>query len=36
MQEIVDELFQYQAGADKDAPPFMTAYQSNEAEEFIR
>ena len=34
--EIAEELFQYRAGTDKDAPPLMTAYQSKEAEDFIR
>jgi formate dehydrogenase subunit beta len=36
MAEIVAELFQYQAGTDKDAPPLMAAYESKEAEELIR
>jgi formate dehydrogenase subunit beta len=36
MEEIVDELFQYKAGTDKDAPPLMAAYESEEAEDFIR
>ena len=36
MEEIVDELFQYKAGTDKDTPPLMAAYESEEAEDFIR
>ncbi len=36
MEEIVQELFQYQAGTDKDAPPLMAAYESREAEDLIR
>jgi formate dehydrogenase subunit beta len=36
MEEIVDELFQYKAGTDKDAPPLMAAYESKEAEDLIR
>jgi len=36
MAEIVDELFHYKAGTDKDAPPLMTAYEPEEAEDFIR
>ncbi len=36
MAEIVDELFQYKSGMDKDAPPLMAAYQLDEAEDFIR
>jgi formate dehydrogenase subunit beta len=36
MEEIVNELFQYRAGTDKDAPPLMAAYESEEAEDFIR
>jgi formate dehydrogenase subunit beta len=36
MAEIVEEMFQYQAGADKDAPPLMAAYESKEAEGLIR
>ena len=36
MEEIVGELFQYRAGTDKDAPPLMAAYESEEAEDFIR
>jgi formate dehydrogenase subunit beta len=36
MEEIVQELFEYQAGTDKDAPPLMAAYESKEAEDLIR
>ncbi len=36
MEEIVDELFQYKAGMDKEAPPLMAAYEAAEAEDFIR
>ena len=35
-EEIVEELFHYKAGTDKDAPPLMTAYEYEEAEDFIR
>jgi ferredoxin len=36
MAEIVEELFQYRAGMDKNAPPLMAAYEADEAEDFIR
>jgi formate dehydrogenase subunit beta len=36
MEEIVEELFHYRAGTDRDAPPLMAAYESEEAEDFIR
>jgi len=36
MEEIVDELFQYRAGTDKDAPPLMAAYQPDELEDLMR
>lgn len=36
MEEIVEELFNYNAGMDKDAPPLMAAYESQEAEDLIR
>ena len=36
MEEIVDELFQYKAGMDMEAPPLMAAYEPEEAEDFIR
>ena len=36
MEDIVEELFQYRAGMDKDAPPLMAAYQPEEVEDLIR
>jgi len=36
MYEMVDELFHYKAGMDKDAVPLMTHYELEEAEDFIR
>jgi len=36
MEEIVEELFNYKAGMDKDAPPLMVAYEFEEAEDLIR
>jgi ferredoxin len=36
MEEIVEELFHYKAGADKAAPPLMASYEAEEAEDFIR
>jgi len=36
MEEIVAELFDYRAGTDKEAPPLMAAYETQEAEDFIR
>ena len=36
MDDLVDELFNYKAGIDKDAPPLMTAYEYEEAEDLIR
>jgi formate dehydrogenase subunit beta len=36
MADIVQELFEYQAGTDKDALPLMAAYESKEAEDLIR
>ncbi len=36
MEEIIYELFHYKAGTDKDAPPLMTAYEFEEAEDFLR
>jgi len=36
MDEIVYDLFQYQAGTDKEAKPFLTAYEQEEAEDLIR
>ena len=36
MYDIVGELFQYKAGMDKEAAPFLTAYDMEEAEDLIR
>ncbi len=36
VEEIVDELFQYRAGTDKDAPPLMAAYKAEEVEDMMR
>ncbi len=36
MGDLVDELFRYKVGMDKDAPPLMTHYEYDEAEDFIR
>ena len=36
MEEIVEELFHYKAGMDKDAPPLMTAYEYEEADDLVR
>jgi ferredoxin len=36
MYDIVDELFQYKAGMDKDIEPLMTHYDLEEVEDFIR
>jgi len=36
MYDIVGELFQFKAGMDKEAPPLMTHYEEEEAEEFFR
>mgnify|MGYP001082455082 CR=1 FL=1 len=36
MYETVEELFHYEAGLDKAAPPLLTAYESVEAEDLIR
>ncbi len=36
MESLVDELFSYKAGMDKDAPPLMTAYEYEEAEDLFR
>jgi len=35
MSELVDEMFHYQAGIDKNAPALMTAYEPVEAEDLI-
>jgi formate dehydrogenase subunit beta len=36
MAEIVEDLFEYKAGTDKDTLPLMAAYESKEAEDLIR
>ena len=36
MYDIVDELFHYQAGTDKSAPPLLTAYELTETEDIFR
>jgi ferredoxin len=36
MYDIVDELFHFKAGTDKDALPLMTHYEQEEAEDFFR
>ncbi|MBA7651432.1 hypothetical protein ES703_59251 [subsurface metagenome] len=36
MYDMVGELFDYKSGMDKDALPLMTAYEYEEAEDFIR
>ena len=36
MYDIVDDLFQFKAGTDKEAAPLLTAYAVEEAEDFIR
>ena len=36
MTEIVEELFDYQAGMDKDASPLLAAYEPTDPEDFIR
>jgi len=36
MYELVDDLFHFKAGMDKDAPPLMTHYEQEEAEDLIR
>ncbi|MCL0075458.1 4Fe-4S dicluster domain-containing protein, partial [Dehalococcoidia bacterium] len=36
MYDLVDELFHFKAGMDKDAPPLMTHYEQEEAEDLIR
>ena len=36
MYDLVDELFHFKAGTDKEAPPLMTHYELEEAEDFIR
>ncbi len=36
MYDIVGDLFHFKAGIDKDAAPLLTAYELEEAEDFIR
>lgn len=36
MYGLVDEMFNYEAGTDKNAPPLMTAYEYEEAKDLIR
>jgi ferredoxin len=36
MSDLVLKMFNYQAGSDKNAPPFMAAYEVTEAEEIFR
>ena len=36
MYDIVDELFHFKAGMDKEALPLMTHYEQEEAEDFFR
>ena len=36
MYELVDELFHFKAGMDKDEAPLLTAYELEEAEDFFR
>lgn len=36
MEDLVDELFHFKAGMDKEAPPLMTHYEYEEAEDLIR
>lgn len=36
MYELVSEMFSYEAGMDKNAPPLMTAYEYEEAKDLIR
>jgi len=36
MYNLVDELFHYKAGMDKDASPFLAAYEATDTEDFIR
>jgi hypothetical protein len=33
---LVSEMFNYEAGTDKNAPPLMTAYEYEEAKDLIR
>lgn len=36
MYDIVDALFHYRAGMDKEAPPLLAAYEATDTEDFIR
>jgi formate dehydrogenase subunit beta len=36
MYNLVDELFHYKPGMDKDASPFLAAYEATDTEDFIR
>jgi len=36
MYDLVDELFHYKAGMDKEALPLLTAYEATDPEDFIR
>jgi len=36
MYNLVDELFHYKPGVDKDASPFLAAYEATDTEDFIR
>ena len=36
MYDIVGELFHYQAGMDKEAPPLLACYESTDVEDFVR
>jgi len=36
MYNLVDELFHYKPGIDKDASPFLAAYEATDTEDFIR
>ena len=36
MYDIVDGLFHYKAGMDKEAPPLLAAYEATDTEDFIR
>jgi len=36
MYDLVDELFHYKAGMDKEAAPLLTAYEATDPEDFIR
>ena len=36
MYDIVDELFDYKAGMDKEAPSLLACYEDTDIEDFIR